>query len=63
VKSIELANLCADTIGKVSEASTKGLCRTRHPWSSAFPAEDLRRSNARLATLMAAVGEQPATEE
>jgi transposase len=29
VKSKELANLCADTIGEVSEAATKGLRRVR----------------------------------
>jgi hypothetical protein len=46
VKSKELANLCADTIGEVSEAATKGLRRVRRdaPLCSAF----LRHTGLRL---------------
>jgi transposase len=46
VKSKELANLCADTIGQVSEAATKGLRRVRRdaPLCFAF----LRHTGLRL---------------
>ena len=46
VKSKELANLCADTIGEVSEAATKGLRRIRKdaPLCFAF----LRHTGLRL---------------